>query len=705
MEKTYDITVQDKHMLIADGFYTSNCSHPDIVEFITAKQTHGRLTKFNMSVNCTDDFMYRVNAITQHRKDIEAAVDTEFRSKEEVVSTYEKMIAELDAWPLIFPNTTHHAYKSEWQGNIKNWQSKGYPVVTYQTLSVMWLWNLITESTYNRNEPGVLFLERANRLNPLSYRESVLSSNPCAEQMLPPNGVCCLATQNLVKFLNREMTGFDIPKIRKYAAIMVRLLDNVNSYSDAPLPGYKWSMENTRRIGCGLMGWGSSLLMLKVRFGSPEAKKLRDEVTFNFAQAVYMASIDLAVEKGMFSVCVPEKHAKAEFIQRLKLPEEYMQKLRTTGIRNSCLLSNQPNGNKSIEAGIVTGGIEPCFMFEFTRTKIESFTPEHIKAVTPAWQEGVMGETAMFKWTTEGDEPILRGVDEFGTVYKIDYSRGLTREVPCMDYGVRYLKSKGEWDPTADWAVSTEQLSVDAHLEDLEGFASMVDSSCSKTCNLPHDYPFSDFQDLYLKAYNTGTIKGFTTYRAGTMASVLSATKETPVAEEEVILEDIKLPDSSPATLKVLRAEKRKWYLTVLLNDTHTRPIAIFVQTNASEKNAATNDAVDKLIGLARSKGLPSKYIEEVLVKMAGDSNTVKVCRVLSLLLRHGVLIKNIINTFDEISCFAGSFVFHLRKYLASFIKDGEKSVGEKCGNCGSEAIVYKEGCKICMNCGNSKCG
>lgn len=127
-----------------------SCSHPDVVEFITAKQTQGRLSKFNMSVNCTEEFMALVTA------------------------------GNPDAdWNLEFPDTKHPAYKAEWKGNLREWKSKGYGVVIHNTVKVQWLWNLIMESTYNRNEPGVLFLDRANQYNPLSYGETILATNPC----------------------------------------------------------------------------------------------------------------------------------------------------------------------------------------------------------------------------------------------------------------------------------------------------------------------------------------------------------------------------------------------------------------------------------------------------------------------------------------------------------------------------------------------
>ena len=423
------------------------------------------------------------------------------------------------------------------------------------------------------------------------------------------------------------------------------------------------------------------------------------------AHATYEASIDLAIEKGMFSYCDPVKHAENPFIKSIGLSKEYMHKLTTTGIRNSSLLSEQPNGNTSIEANIVSGGIEPIFMPEYIRTKIESFPPAEIADVTPKYSEGVFEETSFFKWVKEGDEDMLRGVTPEGTVYKIDRNRGLTREVLCEDYGVRYLKSVGKWDPKADWAVTTNDLSVEDHLSDLTGFARWVDSACSRTLTLPFEYSFESFKNIYLDAYNTGVIKGLTTYRSGTMASVLSAKEETPTAEEEIVLDDIKLPDSLPATLKTLKAEGKKYYLTIILNESQERPVALFAHTNHHEKNVTATDAVERLLEMARAKGIPEVHIADTLAKMSGDTNTTKICRVISLCLRHGVLVRNVVYVLEQVDCLVGSFVFHIRKYLASFIKEGEVVKDASCPECGHDKMVYASGCSCCPSCGFSKCG
>lgn len=698
-QEVFDISMPDFHNFSANGVFVHNCWHPDIIEFITAKQQPGRLTKFNISVNCTDSFMVRVKNISDNEKYIETLTN-----KEEI-SKLKSVVEELDKWDLIFPDTTFKKYHKEWDGNINLWTSNGYPVNIHNTVSVKWLWNLIMESTYNRAEPGVLFLDRANRYNPFYYGETIFATNPCGEQTLSPGNICCLGSLNLTQFITPF--GFDYPAIKKYTQYMVRFLDNVNSYSTAPLPEYEDSMKKKRRIGLGVMGWGSALFMLKVKFGSPRAGEIREEIMSLIARTTYETSIDLAEEKGMFYYCKPEKHVQGEFIRSLALSDAYVEKLLKFGIRNASLMSQQPTGNTSIVANVVSGGIEPVFMFDYVRTVILARAPDEIIDKTPKWFEGAWHETDMFKFVFEGDEQILRG-EHKGTVYKIDKNRGLTKEVLCVDYGVRYLRDKGEWDPEADWAVTTTNLTVQDHVSDLEGFARWTDSACSKTCNIPHDYPFEKFKDLYLDVYGTGFIKGFTSYRAGTMATVLAAVNESTATneDEEIILDDVKLADSLPATMKTLRADGKKWYLTVTWNDKMNRPFAMFVHTNHHEKNVIALDAVERLNNLAVRKGIPQGFIDEVVGKISSNDNASKIARMISLNLRHGVLIKNIVSELDKIEeAYVGSFLFTIKKFLSSFIKDGELVENEKCQECNGSQVIFQEGCKICRDCGSSKCG
>lgn len=665
--------------------------HPDVLEFITAKQQPGRLTKFNISVNCTDAFMDKVLEVEELK-----------------ARKAPKMDIEAVTWDLIFPDTTHPQYKKEWFGNIIEWQAKGYKVNVYRTVSVDWLWNLIMESTYNRAEPGVLFLDRANAINPLNYAETIFATNPCGEQTLSPGNICNLLSMNLTQMLKSDNSGFDISRVKKYVKMMVRFADNINDLSVNPLPEYTESMQNKRRIGCGILGWGSALYMMKVRFGSDKAELIRDELMKAFTHSAVEASIHLAAEKGKFKLCDPIKHSEAPFFKQIGLTPRLIGLMKDVGMRNSSLFSIQPTGNTSIFANIVSGGLEPIFMAEYVRTVIENKIPDQIRDVTPKYYEGVFEETTMFKFAHEGDEQILKGVGPNGTVYKIDRNRGLTKEVLCEDYGVRYLKSLGEWDAKADWAVTTTNLTTDDHVRDLIGFSKWLDSACSKTVNIPNNYNFDNFKNVYIDSYTSGVVKGVTTYRAGTMATVLAAKDESEEGfEEEIIKEDVKLPSSSHATVKTLKAEGRKWYLTVTYHeDNLERPFALFVHTNAQEKGVTTKDGVERLLALAKRKKIPKRHIDAHTEKLDQENNTSKLSRSISFLLRHGVLIKNIVAELERVEdVYVGSFLFQIKKFLSAYIKDGTKVDDAKCDNCGSHNVVFSEGCFKCIQCGSSKCG
>lgn len=180
----------------------------------------------------------------------------------------------------------------------------------------------------------------------------------------------------------------------------------------------------------------------------------------------------------------------------------------------------------------------------------------------------------------------------------------------------------------------------------------------------------------------------------------------TPQQEEEIIQEDVTLPDDAPARMKTLKFEGKKWYLTtVYIDENSTQPFAFFCQTNSREKTVTTEDAVDKLFALARAKGIPEVHVASTEEKVANISNTDKITRSISLLLRHGVLVKNVVGCLDGIEdVFVGSFLFHLKKFLSAYIRDGQVAEGKTCTECGG-VLHFSEGCLMCVDCGHSKCG
>ena len=177
-------------------------------------------------------------------------------------------------------------------------------------------------------------------------------------------------------------------------------------------------------------------------------------------------------------------------------------------------------------------------------------------------------------------------------------------------------------------------------------------------------------------------------------------------SEEKVIVTDVKLPSDCPARMKTLRAEGKKWYLTVVYLPNSEKPIALFCSTNHREKTATTSDAVDELIALAERKGILAEHIEQLKIKIEADNNVSKLTRVISLLLRHNVSMVHIVNTLDQVEeMFVGSFLFQIKKFLAAYIKNGEAVEDGKCDDCGSNNVVYMEGCFQCVDCGSGHCG
>ena len=450
---------------------TLSCWHPDVLEFITAKKTPGRLTKFNMSVLCTDKFMEAVE------KD--------------------------ECWFLKFPNIELYKeeYEEHWNGDIDAWEKlildkydparrgdihdlsgiKFYPGVE----RARDLWELIMDNTYNRNEPGVLFVDTMNRMNNLNWLEHISATNPCGEQILPPNGSCLLASINLIHFIIPETKDWDYDKLKKVIHVGIRLMDNVNDITNVPLEAQKADLLNKRRIGLGVLGYGSALLMARIKYGSKKALELTEDLMQFITNEAYIASAMLAKEKGAFPLYDEEQYLRSEFVKTLN-PETF-DMIAAYGIRNSHLTSIQPTGNSSCFANLVSGGLEPVFLSGYVRTSIQPVAPEKLflpteidweaKTYEIQWVTGTPEQN--WQWTKEGDENLLATIFEDKT-WKFDRSRGLLKEEWVEDYGVSYLKKEKKWNPDAQWASFTTDLDVDAHVNTMAIFAKWVDSAISK---------------------------------------------------------------------------------------------------------------------------------------------------------------------------------------------------------------------------------
>ena len=293
---------------------TMRCDHPDVEDFIVAKQDKQRFRMFNMSVMITDPFMEAV----KNKAD----------------------------WDLVF--TDRH-------GETK----------VYKTVKATDLWDKIMRSTFEYAEPGVLFIDRINQLNNLNYCETICATNPCGEQPLPPYGACVLGSINLTKFVKNPFTVdayVDYEDLREIVSIAIRMLDNVNDVTRFPLEEQRQSAQNKRRIGLGITGLADMLLMMGYKYGSEESLIFVDGLMQRFADYSYMTSSGLALEKGLFPYFDAEHYEP-----KVKLSEYVRDSVRLYGMRNSHVLSIAPTGTISLYANNISSGIEPVFAMGYDR--------------------------------------------------------------------------------------------------------------------------------------------------------------------------------------------------------------------------------------------------------------------------------------------------------------------------------------------------
>jgi len=429
---------------------TMRCDHPDIEAFIAAKQDSARLRMFNLSVLVTDAFMAAVKA---------------------------------DApWDLVFA------------GKV------------YRTVPARDLWNRIMRATYDYAEPGVIFIDRINAMNNLHYAETIAATNPCGEQPLPPYGACLLGSVNLARLVNDPFgpkAALDLAALDELVRTAVRMMDNVVDESRFPLPEQAAEAQAKRRIGLGVTGLADALLMTGLRYGSDEAVAATEGWMHAIARSAYLASVDLAREKGAFPLFEAEGFLSSGNMARMDA--DVRDAVRAHGIRNALLTSVAPTGTISLYAGNVSSGIEPVFAYAYTR--------------------------------------------------KVLQKDGSRTEEEVVDYAVQMWRDLKGDAPLPGHFVDAQTLAPLDHVRMQAAAQKWVDSSISKTINCPEDISFDAFKDVYLAAWDQGC-KGCTTYRPNAVTgSVLSVAEEEGTSLNE-------LPKLGSPRERLLWAQKRAGYAT-----------------------------------------------------------------------------------------------------------------------------------------------
>ncbi|OMF37031.1 ribonucleoside-diphosphate reductase, adenosylcobalamin-dependent [Paenibacillus sp. FSL H8-0548] len=638
--------------------------HPDVLEFITVKQTMGQVTNANLSVCVSNAFM--------------------------------KAVKEDADWELVFPDTKEEGYDELWNGDLAEWKQLGKRVIHYKTVRAREIWQAIIDSAWKSAEPGVVFMEHYNQMSNSWYFNPIISTNPCGEQGLPAWGVCNLSAVNLSKFYDEKNNDVDWEELAKVTRWSVRFLDNVIDKTPYHFEENERNQKLERRIGLGTMGLAELMIKLGVTYGSADSLVFLDKLYGFIARESYLASTEIAAEKGSFQAFDAEKYVQSGFMKHIiaEFPE-IGEAVAAQGMRNVTVLTQAPTGSTGTMVGTSTG-IEPYFAFEYFRQSRLGFDKQDVP-IAAQWKEAHPGE-----------------------------------DLP-------------------EYFVTSMSLSAEDHIRVQAAIQRWVDSSISKTANCPADFTVEETGRLYELAFELGC-KGVTIYRDGSRdVQVLSTKKEEsaepaaelPLEPEQSASQDIVSDEhfdadlveaAVPAALvqaeqgldkqyksrpQVLRGATYKVntpfgmaYITI--NDLNGTPGEIFLNVGKAGSDVfAMAEALGRVCSLFLRYGDHGNKVKLLIKHLKGiggsgaigfgvnrvESIADAVAKSLELHLASAMDQGIVIDSLAEHATAAET-------NQSSYSQNKKVSAGslDLCPSCGSAALINIEGCKQCSNCGYSKC-